>query len=167
MKQPILLQQFDYSIPASSLALAVINNNHAVAEHLPLMKVTIDFENGLFKLEGDWQFMIKSNRQNEASWIRYHGERVSIKMDICSEAKIDLANPYCDGYIAALEGTIKDGNNLSSSSGLLVIDNVRNVKGLISNHWTISFYLYDLQLDDCEIKFKLPLYTMDINADWN
>lgn len=167
MKQQILLKQFEYAITVSSMALATVKDTHRVAEHLPLMKVNIDFENGILKLEGDWNFMMASNTHNESSWFTCHRERVKIETGIYSDTKIDLHDPYCDGLVFPLEGSIKDGNCLGTCTGLLVIDNIRGSNGLISTQWNISFYLYDAQFDDYEIKFKLPVYSMEINADLN
>ncbi len=167
MKQPILLTQFEYSIPVSAMALAAIKDNHTIAEHLPLMKVNIDFENGILKLEGDWNFMMASNMHNESSWFTCHRERVEIETTIYSDMKINLNDPYCDGLVFPMKGSIRDGNCLGSCSGLLVIDNVRGSNGLISNQWNISFYLYDAQFNDCEIKFKLSLYQTPFNENYN
>jgi hypothetical protein len=160
MKGQLLLKQIEYFIPASSLAMAGLNENHIAAEHLPLMKVNIDFENGVFRLEGDWQFMMASNKYNEASSFSYHRERVKIETAVYPAFAINLNDPYCDGLVLPLEGSIKDGNYLGSCSGLLVIDNVRRSNGLISNQWNISFYLYDLQFEYCEIKFIIPVYDL-------
>ncbi|MFM9911175.1 MAG: hypothetical protein ACKVOW_17680 [Chitinophagaceae bacterium] len=167
MKQALLLKQFNYTIPASALALALVNKNHVVAEILPLMNVNIDFENGVLNLEGDWQFMIACNKHNEKNWLKYHRERVAIQVAIYADVEINLNNSYMDGLVLALEGSIKDGNCLSSCSGMLVIDNERGNNGLLSKEWFISFYLYDLQFEDCEIKFKLPLYQTTINETSN
>ncbi len=167
MKQPILLTQFEYLIPVSAMALAAVKDNHTIAEHLPLMKVTIDFENGVLKLEGDWQFMMASNIHNEASWFTCHRERVKIETAIYPSLIVNLNDHNSDGLVLPLEGSIKDGNCLSSCSGLLIIDNVRGADDQISNQWNISFYLYDALFDDCEIKFKLPVYQTPFNKNYN
>ncbi len=167
MKQQILLSKFEYNIPASAIALASVKRNYPAAAHLPLMKVNIDFDKGLLKLEGDWQFMVKSNRHNDGSWAGSQRERVTIKMDIYSDVKINLADASCDGLVFPLEGTIKEGNTLSSCTGLLVIDNVRDTNGHIGCQWNISFYFYDLRSDDCEIKFNLPVYTRQEKSHLN
>jgi hypothetical protein len=166
MKHLLLLKRFEYIIPASAFALAFVNKNHAVGEHLPLMKVNIDFENGNLKLEGDWQFMMASNKHNEPGWFTSHRDRVKIETAIYPALPINLTDHKSDGLVFPLEGSIKDGDCFSSCSGLLVIDNVRGYNGLISDKWNISFYLYDLQFD-CEIKFKLPLYSLPGDRDNN
>jgi hypothetical protein len=53
MKQQMLLRQFDYSIQASALIVAGWKQDEINGEHLSLMSVTIDFENGKGDLEGD------------------------------------------------------------------------------------------------------------------
>lgn len=160
MKQPILLNKYKYTIPVSALALAEVNHKSTkvFARHLPLMKVLIDFEKGSLKLEGDWQFMLSANKHNQPGWFRYYRERVFIDTVICPAGAINLNDHCSDGLLFPLEGTVADGTCTSSCSGLLVIDNERDSKGGISNNWNISFYLYDLQFEECEINFKLPLY---------
>ena len=167
MKKPILLKQFGYSIQPSVFALASVKKSHIVAEHMPLMKLVIDFENGDLKMEGDWHFMMTSNKHNESSWFDYHKGRVQIETAIYSSSVINLNDPENDGLVFPLDGHIRDGNYIGSCSGLLVLDNARGRNGLISDQWNISVYLYDLQFNDCEIKFKLPVYTAKANRNNN
>lgn len=167
MKRPILLKQFRYSIPPSVFALTRVKKSHFVAEHIPLMKVVIDFENGDLKMQGDWHFMMTSNKHNEATWFDYHKERVQIEAAIYASVAINLNDPENDGLVFPLEGRIRDGKYVGSCSGLLVLDNARGWNGLISDQWNISIYLYDLQFNDCEIKFKLPVYTTTGNKNSN
>jgi len=167
MKQQILLKEFEYSIPASSMVLAHLKQDQIIAEHLPLMKVAVDFETGLLKLEGDWRFMMASNKHNKASWFACHRERVKIETAIYPALAINLDDPESDGLIFPLEGVIKDGNTLSSCSGLLVFDKTPGGNDLVNYQWEISFYLYDSQFDDCEIKFKLPVDYAGMNAELN
>jgi hypothetical protein len=167
MKEELLLKEFQYTIPASLLAFKGVKNNYLVAEHLPLMQVTVNFEEGELKLEGDWRFMMAANRHNEPGWLIYHRERVEIETAIYSSLVIDLNDRYTDGLVFPLEGSIQDGDSLHSCSGLLVTDNVRGSDGLIGNQWNISFYLYDAQFDDCKIKFKLSIYQTSLNENNN
>jgi hypothetical protein len=167
MKKPILLKQFKYSIPPCVNTIAGIKKNHIVAEHLPLMKVVIDFENGNLKLQGDWHFMMASNKYNEVGCSNNHKERVQIEATIQASSPINLNNPQNDGLVFPMDGTIKDGNSLGSCSGLVVLDNVRGLNGLISDQWNISFYLYDQQFNDCEIKFKLPIFITSDSENKN
>jgi len=159
MKQQEILRQFAYSIPASTYILAELKLNELKAEHIPLLNVNIDFENGNLKLEGDWQYMMASNKQNKESCYTYHKERVKIKSAVFPALTINLDDPNNDGLAFAIDGKITDGDGSSACSGLMVIDNVRGSNGLPLGYWNISIYLYDVQLVDCEIKFKLPVHV--------
>ena len=159
MKKPILLKRFGYSIPPSAVALVGVKKNHIVAEHLPLMKVAIDFENGNLKLEGDWHFMMASNKYNEARCFNNHRERIKVETTIHASLPINLNEPGNDVLVFPLDGTIKDADYLTACSGLLILDSVPGPDKCTGFQWNISFYLYDHQFDDCEIKFKLPVYT--------
>lgn len=167
MKKQLLLKQFEYSIPYSALVAAGVKSNHFFAEHLPLMKVTVDFENGKLKLDGDWRFMLAANKHNEASRFGCDRDRVKIETAIYPACVINLNDPYSNGLMFPLEGNINDGNSLSTASGLLILDNVTAGNGLMSNQWNTSFYIYDAAYNDCEIKFQLPVYIVEITPGLN
>jgi hypothetical protein len=161
--EPItLLKEFGYSVP-TVLAHAKANKNQAATEFLPLMKVAIDFENCNLQLEGDWNFMMASNKYNEASWFDYHIGRVKIETTIYASMPINLDDLRNNGLAFPLEGSIRDDGYYGFCTGLLVLDHTRSLNGLLSDQWNIIFYLYDLQFDDCEITFKLPLFTGSSN----
>ncbi|MEO6232523.1 MAG: hypothetical protein ABJB11_22215 [Ferruginibacter sp.] len=166
MNNQTRLNHFSYSIPASTLAVAEIKGNGTVAEHLPIVKVLINFVDGKLNLEGDWRYMVAVNKHNENRGINYHRERVKIEMDIEPIETVDLNEQTSDGLLFLLKGTVLDNNYNSTCTGFLVIENVRNSKQ-ISNHWDISFYIYDTQFYDCEITFKLPLYTIKTDCTLN
>ncbi len=167
MEKQLLLKRIQYSIPSTSVALAGNIRSHSVPEHLPLMKVQIDFEKGELELEGDWYFMMFANTYHDESWLQFHRDRVLVKTDIYPAISIDLNDPESDGLIFPLEGTLNDGSCLSGCSGLLVLENAGISNGFISNQWNISFYLYDSQFDDGEIKFQLPVYISAVNKNYN
>jgi hypothetical protein len=167
MKKQILLRQFEYAIPPSVISFAGVKNNHIVAEHLSLMKVVIDFENGNLNLEGNWNFMVASNTHNRVNWLNYHRERVHIETTIYDSWEINLNDPQSDGLVFHLEGIIKDGNYLDPCSGLVVLDNIRTSNRVMSDQWNICLYLYDLHSFDCEIKFKLPINLFTVNEKLN
>lgn len=164
MEKQLLLRKFEYVIPASALSLAAINRNYVTSTHLPLMKVIIDFENAHLKLEGDWQFMMAANKHNDANCLKFHRERVKIETAIYSKLILNLDDPYSDGLVLPLEGSINDRSLVSPCTGLLVIDNARGSNRLLSGQWAISFYLYDIQFDNSEIKFRLPLYQTMVDG---
>jgi len=82
-------------------------------------------------------------------------------MDIYPACAINLNDTESEGLVFPLEGRINDGHFSSSCTGLLVVDRI------IGGQWTISIYLYDARFDDCEIKFKFPLYQTFINEKTN
>ena len=90
MEKQLLLKRIQYSIPSTSVALAGNIRSHSVPEHLPLMKVQIDFEKGELELEGDWYFMMFANTYHDESWLQFHRDRVLVKTDIYPAISIDL-----------------------------------------------------------------------------
>jgi hypothetical protein len=157
MNEPILLSQFEYSIPSPVVATAGVKN-HIVARQLPLMKVAVDFKNGSLKLEGDWQFMTASSNDSIVGWADNFRGRVQIETAICPSLPVNLNDTKNDNLVFPLEGTIKYGDCVGYCCGLLVMDNVRVFNGLVSDQWNISFSLYDLKFTDCEMRFKLPVF---------
>ncbi len=166
MNNQTRLNQFSYSIPASAVAVAGIKGDCPIADHLPVVKILIDFVDGKLLLEGDWRYMVAVNKHNENRGIKYHRERVKIAMDIEPVEPVNLNEKTSDGLLYLLKGNIRDNNYKGACTGFLVIENVRRSKQL-SNHWDISFYIYDTQFDDCEITFKLPLYTIKTDSALN
>jgi hypothetical protein len=166
MKKPTLLTQFEYAILPSAIAVTESKKNNFVAEQLPLMKVVIDFEHGHLKLEGDWHFMMSTNKNNDANGFECHLERVQIETDIYASSAIDLNHRANDGLAFPLHGSIKDGNSLSSCSGLLAFDKDRRI-ALTNDLWNISLYLYDVHFFEWEIKFTLPILGTGNNENEN
>jgi hypothetical protein len=167
MKNQLLLKQFEYSIPLSTIESESVNKKHILSQNLPLMKVGIDFENGYLRLEGNWRFLISSNKQNDEIWFNYHKERVEIETAVFSSLAINLNDPISDGLVFPLEGNIKDGNCVVACTGLLAVDSIPASDGVFSDQWNISFYLYVFESDDCEISFKFPVYINRFDERYN
>jgi|SRR5688500_1374317 len=160
MQTQNILSNFEYVVvPSISMISFVKTAGDPVAEHLPLMLVKINFEYGKLVLEGDWRFLVASNRHADPFWFSLHSRRVGIEAKIYPAGVIDLDEYKNDGLVFAVEGIIKDGSSLNSCSGIIVLDKIRMLTGIPTHKWDISFYLYDYQVDNCEIKFKLPVYT--------
>lgn len=166
MKQQ-LLRKFQYTIPSSAVTIAAGKENYFVAEHLPLLKVSINFEEGVLQLEGDWNFMMNANKHNDGKWFSYHRERVKVKMSINPATPVNLNDPFADGLIIPMEGSIKDEICFSACTGLLVIDHVSGKNDEYINQWDLSFYIYDNQFDGSEIRFKLPIQLSLYNENNN
>jgi len=160
------LSNFEYVvIPSVSMVSFVKTARHPVAGHLPLMMVKINFKDGKLILEGDWHFLVASNRQANPYWFSLHSGRVGIEADIYPAGVVDLDDHNNDGLVFPVEGIIKDGSSSNSCSGLIMLDRIKTMTEVSTHEWNISFYLYDYEVDNCEIKFKLPVYTTSDN--WN
>ena len=163
MKTPALFKKFNYSIAPVALANKTVTSNNAGSNEASLVNVTIDFEQEDFSLEGDWQYMMSSNKHAEKNWFNCHQQRVSIKANIYPGLAIDLSDDNNDGQVFIIEGTIKDDDNTGSCSGLLVLDKIATSDKANTSKWNMSFYLYDTAHDDCEISFRFPVYGRPTN----
>jgi len=155
----MFLEEYQCTIPASTLVHATMKKNHADTEQTCLIKVSMNFTEGKFTLVGDWQHLISANKHNELVCSCYHRKKVKIETDIYPSLVIDLEDVDNDGLLFSLQGSVTDEDRIGSCSGLLVLDNVRDSKGDIGNQWNVSFYLYDHCFENCEITFKLPVFA--------
>ena len=167
MKKQQLLRQFEFTIPASSLATSGVKQNDIIRSHLPLIVVNIDFEKGEVLLEGDWKFMMAVNRLNESSSIRKQRDRVTINTGFSSGFSVNLADDESDGLMWPLQGKIKDGDSVSNCIGLLKLDNMRQKDGSIGTQWDISLYIYDMLFDDTEIVLRFSICILSDNTALN
>jgi hypothetical protein len=159
MKTPVLFKTFNYSIvPSEAMAGGELIKNQFPGKQASLINVNIDFEQEDFRLEGDWQYMMASNKHAEKKWFACHKQRVSIEASIYPGLTIDLSDDNNDGLVFIIEGIIKDKDNTDSCCGLLVLDKTTMSNETTSGKWNISFYLYDSAHDDCEIAFRFPVY---------
>src|SRR5215210_5767251 len=95
--KPTFLKQFEYSILPSAIGFSEYTKHPVVAEHLPLMKAVIDFEQGKLVVEGNWQFIVSSNKYNDAVCLDYHLDRIYIQTSITASSEINLNDPESDG----------------------------------------------------------------------
>jgi hypothetical protein len=158
MKQDHLLRNFEYSIIPASKKFASAGSHKYHADYLPLMQLKIDFSHGRFLLSGDWQFMIESNIHGNNNRILLHRKRVEIDLEIYPFCLIDLNDNSNDGLILSMKGTLNDGMQVSSCTGMVVFENTWVDDETKNNLWQLSFYLYDYSNENSEIKFKLPVY---------
>ncbi|HMH33075.1 MAG TPA: hypothetical protein VK543_08585 [Puia sp.] len=169
MKKNNLLQRFEYAIvPAASTISRIETSTYHAAGHLPLMQVSIDFENSKFSLEGDWQFLVVSNRHASPSSFSFRDGRVKIEADIYPGGSIDLDDRQSDGLVVPLMGgIINERSQQNSCSGFIVVDKKKPHAAISEDEWEISFYLYDSHADDCEIKYNLPVYGKMDQTNYN
>lgn len=158
MKKPVLFKTFSYAVvPAAEIMSNKHTGDQPAGKPASLVNVNIDFEQENFRLEGDWQYMMASNRHAEKTWFACHGQRVSIEASIFPGTTIDLADDNNDGLVFIIEGIIRDKDTADTCSGLLVLD--KTVTGNeTAGKWDISFYLYDNAHNDCEIAFRFPVH---------
>ncbi len=157
-----LFKQFNYCVSPAALP-AKYSENKSACIPSSLVNVNIDFEHENFKLEGDWQYMISSNKHAEENWFDCHKQRVSVEANIYPGLAIDLTDDKNDGLVFIIEGIIKDETNTGNCTGLLVLDKEIAIDEPTINKWNLSFYLYDNTNSDCEIAFKLPVYGRQAN----
>jgi hypothetical protein len=157
------LRQFHYSV--SSAALAVSEENHVdqPTDQRPLLNVVIDFEKGELLLEGFYAFIMGFNPQYQLNRYRPKAERLNIRASMHPARSLDLLDPLSNGTVCKLKGIINDEHCRSLCSGLLVIDTIGEKVGLYQEQWNIKLFLYDIQFDNCELQFKLPLFLHAYN----
>lgn len=165
---PVLFKTFDYSIATSAITTTMkMMENYQPDKQMPLVNIKINFEEGIFKLEGDWHFMMASNKHAEQGWLACHKQRVSIDAVVFPNCAIDLSDGNNDGLVFAIDGCIHDGDNRGTCSGLLILDKLNGNSKTGGSNWNISFYLYDNANDDCEITFKIPVYAQPADGSLN
>lgn len=162
------LQQFEFAImtPVSVMETIEQKNYNSIC-HLPLMRVTIDFAKGRLLLDGDWRFMVYANKHAQPEWLSHYKGRVTIDLSLYPAAVIDLSDPFNNGIVLPADGTIHGGNMMNSCSGLVILDRPSSSKKNGCHGWDITFYLYDDRKDECEIKFKLPVYLDNTEGTTN
>jgi len=163
MKTDQLFKTFSYRVVPSAVAAGRYANQTGPATTPLLVNLAIDFEQEDFALEGDWQYMMELNNHAEKNWFACHRQQVYIRASIFPGIAIDLSDENNDGLVFMIEGTIKDNDSIGSCSGLLVLDKNIHRNKPDDNKWNMSFYLYDNGHEDCEIAFRLPVYSSNNN----
>jgi hypothetical protein len=149
--------------------MAVSDENYLEqrANHRPLLNVVIDFEKGDLTLDGCYAFVMAFSQQDPWHRRRPKTERLKINVALDPACTIDFHDPLSNGTVCTLKGIISDEHGKSLCSGLLVIDTLGEKVGLYQEQWNIKFFLYDIQFDNCELQFKLPLFLHAFNDNDN
>ena len=159
-----ILKQYDYAITASSVVLPEFEKyKKTAAEKGSLLRVIIDFENGRLRLQGNGPFFT-GNSDRPAGSRRW--ENVVIDVDIHPALLIALDDGASDGLCFGLEGRVCHGSRAQPCSGLLFIDAFPDHQAL-GLRWYITFYLYDDQRADWELRFTLPVYVTTVPGEQN
>jgi hypothetical protein len=128
--------------------------------------VQIDFQNGRLFMDGNWKFIMGSNNHAEEHWLGAHPETVRLSATVFPGKAIDLADAVT-GVAFTVEGVLTDGEGEIKYEGLLMMDPAKENKTPETKCWNISLYLYNSELDGCEIKLKWPVYTSARLAELN
>jgi hypothetical protein len=161
MEHQQLLRSFEYSIlhseDVSPRKSFFRRDKDRASASTPLVTVRIDFEHGNFFLEGSWKFMMASNKNVRQSRAARKRERVRVKSALYPSLPLDLADENNENFFFTLDGVIQDDAMLSSCSGMLIVQQIRYTDGGLTGEWMLTFYLYDVTENGCEIKFNLPM----------
>jgi len=166
MKNQLLLQKYEYIIPASCGVFPRTRNitHRHVDGRLLFAKLVIDFVKGSLKLETDHQFTTATGKKNKLVRGYLKNERIVFEGAIYPSVGIDLNDHNNDGLVFPVEAVSNKKGQFDYSIGMLAIDNLQSNGGPAS-HWTISLYLYSVRKDDSEIKIKLPVYCFTPNVN--
>jgi hypothetical protein len=168
MNPSFLLKEFEYSVPVSALSLERKKPDDGQADQVPLLRLNIDFEKAILKLEADWQFLVSINQYYDEKWLGYHQQRIKLDMDIYPPMHIpDLSLGESDGLIMTLDGIMKDGMNVNTCSGLIVLDKMGGTKTETTERWILSIYLYDFESEAFEVRLRLPVIVDKYNGAYN
>ncbi len=160
MKTPLLLHAYNHIVFPSVVMAGNDTGDTAHTDiHNPLLIAEIGFKQGIFRLQGDWQYIMSCNKHVQPAWLAQHNHTVTIEGNILPSGTIDLADSSNDGAVFIVEGRIKDKAGSASCSGLLVLDKKNGYNKQGAESWHISFYIYDD--NGCEVALKIPvlLYT--------
>jgi len=110
-----------------------------------LAKVNIDFEKGSLSLETD----------------------VKVNATIYPGVRVHLSDVADEEFVFCLEGIIANGDTINTCSGLLVLDSMINRNAPCGKEWHATIYLYDDYDDEREIKLRLQMCSLAVNAELN
>src|SRR5262245_99416 len=105
MKNQLLLQKYEYIIPASCGLLARTGNisHQHVEGRLLFAKLVVDFVNGTLRFEADRQFTIPINQKGKPVRRFPKKERIIFKGAVYPSIGIDLNDQNNDGLIFPVE----------------------------------------------------------------
>lgn len=164
MKEMIPLWTIEYNVPSTAEPGTAGPMQYKYPAHL--LNVQIDFQNGRLLMDGNWKFIMGSNNQAETHWFDAHRETVRLSATLFPGKAIDLADATT-GVAFTVEGMLADGESEIEYEGLLLMDPAKENKTPETKCWNISLYLYNNELDGCEIKLKWPVYTAARFAELN
>ncbi len=151
-----ILSGFEYSIIKPGSPQWVKEN--VMRSHSHLVDIKIDFRNGRFSLQGDWEYLLEKNECSDEKFIDRYTNRININMRLHPKGTINLENFENDGNILFLSGTLKDMHQSNHCTGMLIF--CRNLSRSAHSpcHWHMVIYVYECNNAFVEFKFTLPVY---------
>lgn len=165
MTAPLQLLKYEYSMQPAAVASVLGNKHIYINQTLPVIHVKIDFENGKMLLEGDWQYMVKSNKHNYPVLMDLYAERVQMDLKLYTDAEITKTTG--SDTLFHLEGVLKNSTTTTYLSGLLILET--HPSSTIKHHLqqSVTFYIYVSGIDFCEIRFRFPLFINTTINEFN
>jgi hypothetical protein len=170
MKKMLPLRSIDYNVPLAARSTRHVAADGEFGQEQPsgLLNVKIDFQSGQLRLEGNWNFIMSSNRYAEKHWFNLHGERVKFNGTVFPGHAVELSDAKT-GAAFAVEGFLSDADEEATTeyTGLLLLDPAKtnNTPGTVC--WNLNLYLYNSDADDCEIKLSWSFYPATEFSEWN
>jgi hypothetical protein len=169
MKQPVFLKSFEYSIPALGKDFNHSGNMYRdyLEEHLPLVKVNIDFENKYLFIEGNGDLAKTLTKKVGLTRFDFDNKRIKVNANIYCGLSINLTASNEEGLVYILEGVIDDGEYKYPCTGLLIIDNRATSQQSGDDEWDLRVHLFDSANEEKEINIDLIISSMSQNAELN
>jgi hypothetical protein len=168
MKQPVYLKSFEYSIPASDRDFNDNGNSYLGLEmHLPLVKVSIDFENKYLFIESNGNPVTTPSNKMELIKFDFDKKRIRVNANICCGRNINLSASVDEDLVFILEGIIDDGEYAHPCTGLLIIENGEAAHQSGNNEWDLKVHLFDDINEEKEINLGLIISSLSQNAELN
>ncbi|HEX9513125.1 MAG TPA: hypothetical protein VF939_21695 [Puia sp.] len=161
MEHHPLLRSFEYSILHSednNSPHYFLQREDRRSSPLPLVNVRIDFEHGNFFLEGSWMFMTASNKKVRKRREAGKQEWVRVESALYPSLPLDLTDEKSENYHFSLHGIVQDDVILDSCSGKLTVEQIKYTDGGATGEWMLTFYLYNIVENGCDMKFNLLLF---------
>ncbi len=169
MKQPVFLKSFEYSIPASERDLnesGYLYRDH-LEMHLPLVRVSIDFENKYLFIESNGNLATTLSNKLELIRFDFDKRRINVNANICCGLDINLSASADDDLVFILDGYIDDGEYKYPCTGLLIIDNREPGLQSVESEWDLRVHLFDNINKEKEINLGLTMCSLSQNAELN
>ncbi len=152
MKNEQLLRSFEYS------TVGLKRSSRGVVVHGRLVEAKIDFQMGKLYLQGNRQYLLNSNIDQEDPCLGYYQKPIKVNLRIYPRGTINLEDFENDGNVLFLQGSMKDECQSTHCTGMLIL--TRNVLRVNNSscHWFLIVYLYTYNNAFIELKFTFPLY---------